>query len=130
MAQLTPQSTPGYEDKHPLFTEIDEDGDGTITDIELIRWMKKSGVEVDFGTTAAIMKFFDGDGDGHITLEEIEQKNKHKELTAGMVCLPPSVNEKVPVISKLLEEDDNPVQLRSNKSKKKKDILGFLGKLV
>ena len=119
-----------YDSPGRLFAEIDEDGSGDITDLELINWMKKNNIEVDFGTTAAIIQFFDSDGDGHVTLREIESKNKENELSGGMMCLPTLLNDNVPVVSKFLSSVSNEPKLRRkmNRSvKKKKRVLEFIG---
>ena len=50
---------------------MDTDGDGCVSAIEVMNWLIKNGVESDFRTVAAIMKYFDSDGDGHITLDEL-----------------------------------------------------------
>ena len=43
-----------------LFDEIDKDGDGSITDTELIEWMSSENLEIDLGDIAAILNFFNG----------------------------------------------------------------------
>ena len=58
-----------------LFDEIDEDHDGNITDIELIRWMRGKNFEVDLGNIAAILNFFNGYTHNNNTLENIVSLN-------------------------------------------------------
>ena len=120
-----------YDSPGRLFAEIDADGSGDITDIELINWMKKKNLKVDFATTAAIIQFFDSDGDGHVTLEEIEAKNKENQLSAGMMCIPPGANENTSVVSNFFRSLSNEQVLRRRKMnrsvKKKKRVLEFIG---
>ena len=59
-----------------LFNEIDEDHDGNITDIELIRWMRGNNFEVDLGNIAAILSFFNGDADGNTEMCQKDLKTK------------------------------------------------------
>ena len=46
--------------------------------------MKTMNIELDFRIVAAIMKYFDIDGDGQITLEEIEQKYLSNDLAGEL----------------------------------------------
>ncbi len=120
-----------------MFDEIDADNSGDITEIELFDWLKMNNVEVDLCTAAAIIQFFDIDGDGTITFEEVTEKNKGREFGAGMFCLPTGINDKVP--SKFFEPErgisskihffEESVQLRKKRPlKKKKNVIHFLGK--
>ena len=70
-----------------VFNEIDEDHDGNITDIELIRWMRGNNFEVDLGNIAAILNFFNGDADGNTTLENIVslKSNARKSIQGSKV---------------------------------------------
>ena len=106
-----------------FFAEIDADGDGYITGIELLKWVKKMNVEHDFGTVAAIVKYFDSDGDGLITLDEMREKVATNSLTGGMHCLPCPLRG-IKVMSS--ESGSSPNHL-SQRQKRTKDVLELLG---
>ena len=121
-----------------LFDEIDKDGDGSITDTELIEWMINKNLEIDLGDIAAILNFFNGDADGNTTLEEIETKGKNSDLSAGMMSLPTGINDKA-MKSLLLrtgtKNEDGEMFQKDQKSNARKSIKGskvleFLGKLI
>ena len=111
------------ENTNDLFTEIDSDGDGYITGIEILKWMKKMNMEHDFGTVAAIMKYFDADGDGRITVEDVLQKNDPNNLTGGMSCLPSPLKGIISIPSDFVAERNAKPQPR----KKTENVLEFLG---
>ena len=70
-----------------LLNEIDEEHDGNVTDIELIRWMRGKNFEVDLGNIAAILNFFNGDADGNTILENIVslKSNARKSIKGSKV---------------------------------------------
>ena len=109
-----------------LFSEMDTDGDGCVSGIEVMNWLNKKGVVSDFCTVAAIMKFFDSDGDGQITLEELISKNQEGQLGDGMAYFPGKIKEIAPCLGYFANNksctNDNRKSL-----KKKSDIAKFLG---
>ena len=109
-----------------MFDEIDADNSGDVTEVELFDWLKMNNVDVDLCTAAAILQFFDSDGDGKVTFEEVQEKNKDRELRAGMMCLPTGPTDNVP--SNFFEPEGESVQLRRKRTlKKKKNVVHFLG---
>ena len=110
-----------------MFDEIDADNSGDITEVELFDWLKRINLDVDLGTATAIIQFFDTDGDGKVTFEEVKEKNSGREFSPGMMCLPTGVNNTVP--TKFFESEGESVQLRRKRTlKKKKNVIHFLGK--
>ena len=105
-----------------LFSQIDADGDGEVTGIEVMKWLTKNGVKPDFGIVAAIMQYFDVDGDGRITIDEIASRNKERHLSGGMACLPGKMKEIAPILSGIKsKEAGTPVKRRIS------DVQKFLG---
>ena len=95
--------------------------------MELFNWLKKNNVNVDLGTATAVIQFFDNDGDGNVTFEEVKEKSKGSTLSAGMRVLPTGIQEHVPSNTHQPERGD--VQLRRKRTlKKKKKVAHFLGK--
>ena len=110
-----------------VFDEIDADGSGDITEVELFDWLKKNNVNVDLGAATAIIQFFDIDGDGNVTFEEVQEKSRGSRLNAGMRVLPTGIQEHVP--SNTHQPERGEVQLRRKRTlKKKKKVVHFLGK--
>ena len=109
-----------------LFSQMDTDGDDCVSGIEVMNWLIKNGVESDFGTVAAIMKYFDSDGDGHITLEELISKNQEGQLSNGMAYFPGKINEIAPCLGYFASNKSGTKDKRKS-IKKKSDIAKFLG---
>ena len=124
--------------KISLFNEIDKDGDGSITDTELIEWMSSKNLEIDLGDIAAILSFFNGEADGNTTLEEIETKGKNSDLSAGMMSLPTGINDKAMkrfLLKTGTKNEDGELFQKDQKSNARKSIKGskvleFQGKLI
>ena len=111
-----------------LFSQMDADGDDCVSGIEVMNWLTKNGVESDFGTVAAIMKYFDSDGDGHITLEELISKNQERQLGNGMAYFPGKINTIAPCLGYFANNISGTTDKRKS-LKKKSDIAKFLGEL-
>ena len=90
--------------------------------------MRNNNLEVDLGAIAAIIKFFDDDGDGNITLQEIERKGENAELSAGMMSLPTDMNNKV--LTRILTNNEFASPKKSKRNIDKDTVLDFLGKLI
>ena len=117
-----------HEKGMKLFSQMDADGDDCVSGIEVMNWLTKNGVESDFGTVAAIMKYFDSDGDGHITLEELISKNQERQLGNGMAYFPGKINTIAPCLGYFANNISGTTDKRKS-LKKKSDIAKFLGEL-
>ena len=91
------------EEGSKLFSKIDTDGDGEISGIEVMNWLTKNGVEPDFGIVTAVMKYCDRDGDGHITLEDLINRNQEGQFGIGMAYFP-GKKTKLRNLSELLQK--------------------------
>ena len=112
-----------------VLSQMDTDGDGCVTGIEVMNWLTKLGAEADFGMVAAIMRYFDDDGDGNITLDELTSRNQESKLGVGMTCFPGKIEEAAPDFVDLIKNDI----LTSRKTglpKKKCDVQKFLSKIA
>ena len=106
-----------------LFSQIDADGNKEVTAVEVTKWLTKNGVEPDFGIVTAIMKYFDVDGDGHITLEEVKSRTQERKLFGGMAFLPGEMKEVAPILGDIAAKAvGNSVKRRIS------DVQKFLGK--
>ena len=102
---------------------MDADGDGSVTALELTKWLTARGVRPDFGLVSAIIKYFDIDGDGHITLDEIISRSHDNQLNGGMNTLPGEVKKKTPCILRLISNQSG----TSTHVKKILNVAKFLG---
>ena len=109
-----------------LFSQMDTDGDDCVSGIEVMNWLMRNGVECDFGTVAMIMKYFDSDGDGHITLGELISKNQEGQRGNGMAYFPGKINEIAPCLGYFANNKSGTIDKRKS-LKKKSDIAKFLG---
>ena len=116
------------EEGSKLFLQMDTDGDGELSEIEVMNWLTKNGVEPDFGIVAALMKYFDRDGDGHITLEDLINRNQEGQFGIGMAYFPGKVNEVAECFG-TFAKNENGTKNKRKSLKKKKDVNKFLGKL-
>ena len=103
---------------------MDTDGDGCVTAVEVTNWLTKNKIQPDFGIVSAIMKYFDIDGDGQISLSEIASRSHEATLTGGMNCLPGQIKEKTPCLQRLLSNKPD----TSTHVHKIMDVAKFLGK--
>ena len=108
-----------------LFSEIDADGNGEVTGVEVMKWLTKNGVEPDFGIVAAIMKYFDVDGDGHITLEEVTSRTKERQLSGGMAFLPGKMKEVAPILGDIASKT-----VGTSSKRRISDLPKFLGEFI
>ena len=109
----------------------DEDGDGTTSVAEMVRGFTKLGLKLDFNEIVAFINFLDGDSDGEITMEEIEDKLKDFPLSPGMGCVPRELQMVAPNISDVLvqrSKDHTIAHFSSHHCGKKSDIVKALGK--
>ena len=71
-----------------MFKDIDTDGDGSITQVELHAAFNTYGMEVDVSEIETIMKEIDENGDGEIDAEEFQAWfNDQSSITVTKLCL-------------------------------------------
>ena len=110
----------GIQDSSP---RIVKDNDGSISAIDIIKWLQKMGVEREFDVVTAIMQHFDLDGNGKITSEEIMKKNQELDLVGGMMCLPYPLNSNKASFFEFITD----IAFKSPEQKRSRNIIAFIG---